>query len=347
MEDLKEKHLLIRVDANTRIGTGHLMRCLALAQAWKDNGGRVVFITACRNEHLLQRLKDEGFGIHLLANSYPDPSDWEHTKDVLALYPNAWVVLDGYNFDEAYQQQVKEKGHRLLIIEALAKLRHYYADIVLNPTLDAQQPHYSCEPYTRLLLGTRYVLLRREFLVWKDWIREISPIARKILVTMGGSDSENVTLKVIQSLREIDIPESEAVVIMGASNPHKEVLEATAGQIHIPMHLITDATDMPELMANADLAITSGGTTCWEMCFMGLPFLMIVIADNQENNARAMQQAGIAESLGRHDNLNREKITAQLQIMMNSQRLRQPMSRGQRKLVDGLGSQRVLSKMKE
>ena len=101
---MTENTLLIRADANTRIGTGHLMRCLALAQAWKDSDGGVIFITDCESAGLLQRLSDEGFQIVTLDRSYPDPGDWEATSQVLAAHPNAWVVLDGSHHHQANHQ---------------------------------------------------------------------------------------------------------------------------------------------------------------------------------------------------------------------------------------------------
>ncbi|MBA7614856.1 UDP-N-acetylglucosamine--N-acetylmuramyl-(pentapeptide) pyrophosphoryl-undecaprenol N-acetylglucosamine transferase [subsurface metagenome] len=347
MEPTQGNPLIIRADASTQIGTGHLMRCLALGQAWKDADGRVTLITACQNKDLLQRLKEEGFDLHPLACPYPDPSDWDYTKDILAAHPNAWVVLDGYHFDEVYQQWVKEVGHRLLVIDSAAHLKHYFADIVLNPYLHAEQLHYSCEPYTRLLLGTSYVLLRREFLAWKDWKREIPKLATRVLVTLGGSDPENITLKVIQALQKIDVPGLEATVVIGASNPHADTLKATAGQSRVPIHLIHNAPNMMELIAQADLAITAGGITPWEMCFMGLPMLIMVTADNQRANVQTMHQAGIAENLGWHKDVDEGKIAGQLKAMINSQGLRQSMSCAQRKMVDGLGPERVLLKMKE
>ena len=89
---MKEKQLLIRVDASTQIGTGHLMRCLALAQAWKDASGQVVFITACHSEALLQQLREERFDIHLLTHSYPDPGDWDFAEDILDEHPELVAI---------------------------------------------------------------------------------------------------------------------------------------------------------------------------------------------------------------------------------------------------------------
>lgn len=347
MESLKERHLVIRVDASTQMGTGHLIRCLALAQAWKDAGDEVTFITACQSEGLLQRLREEEFDIHLLSCPYPDPSDWVYTKDVLASHPNSWVVLDGYHFDEVYQRWVKETGHRLLVIDDMAHLKHYYVDIVLNQNLHAEQLHYSCEPYTRLLLGSRYVLLRREFLAWRDWKREIPEVARRVLVTLGGGDPENHTLKVIQALQKVDIPGLEAIVVIGASNPHAEVLEAAIGQSRIPIRLIHDARNMPELMTWADMAVSSAGTTTWELLFLGTPTLFLVLADNQSNIAEQIESQEVGKSLGQAENITVQSLVESIASLAKGFNLRVRVSENARQIVDGQGGHRVLEALRE
>jgi UDP-2,4-diacetamido-2,4,6-trideoxy-beta-L-altropyranose hydrolase len=345
MEHLEVKHLIIRADASTEIGTGHLMRCLALAQAWKDAEGQVTFISACQNEGLLQRLREEKFDVHVLGHTYPDSSDWDYTKNILADHSSAWVVLDSYHFDEVYQQRVKEAGHRLLVIDDMAHLKHYYADILLNQNLHAEQLHYSCEPYTRLLLGTRYVLLRREFLGWKDWKQEIPEIARRVLVTLGGGDPENYTLKVIQALRKVDVPGLEATVVVGASNPHANTLEAAIGQSRIPIHLSPDARNMPELMAWADLAVSAGGSTVWELAFMGVPTITLVLADNQQYIVKELNRAGVTLALGWCTDMSSVDMGAAFMQLSRASRVRMEMIQRGQQLVDGKGGQRVISAM--
>jgi len=337
--------LIIRADANAEMGTGHLMRCLALAQAWKDAGGGATFITACEGEALLQRLREEKFDVHVLGHSHPDSSDWDYTKNILAAYPSAWVVLDGYHFNEVYQQRVKEAEHRLLVIDDMAHLKHYYADIVLNQNLHAEQLHYSCEPYTRLLLGTRYVLLRREFLGWKDWRRDIPEVARRVLVTLGGGDPENYTLKVIQALQKVDVSGLEATVVIGASNPHADVLEAAIGQSRIPIHLSPNARNMPELMAWADLAVSAGGSTVWELAFMGVPTIALVLADNQQYIVRELNRAGITLDLGWCTGMSSVDIGAAFMQLSRALGVRMEMIQRGQQLVDGRGGQRVISAM--
>ena len=341
------KPLIIRADANAHIGTGHLMRCLALAQTWKDCGGEVAFITTCQSTALLQRLSDEGFQIVTVEQSYPDLADWETTSQVLIEHPDAWVVLDGYHFGESYQQRVKEAGHRLLVIDDMAHLEHYYADIVLNQNLHAEQLHYCCEPYTQLLLGTQYVLLRREFLKWQSWQREIPKVARKLLVTLGGGDPDNVTLKVIRALEQVDVDELEAVVVVGASNPHFRELQSAICNLRSAIRLVQNVTNMPGLMAWADVAVSAGGSTCWEMAFMGLCSLILVTAENQRAVAAGLHERGVAVSLGWWEKVRDQEVAELLASLTEDATKSAEMSQLGRQLIDGQGLKRILAVMEE
>ena len=345
MVDSGNKHLIIRADASTEVGTGHVMRCLALGQAWKDAGGNVVFVTACQSEGLLQRLAEEGFEVHVLSQSYPDQSDWDHTKQLLVEHPDAWMVLDGYHFDEVYQRHVKETGNRLLVIDDMAHLKHYYADIVLNQNLHAQQLHYNCEPSSQLLLGTKYVLLRREFLGWKDWKRDIPEVARRILVTLGGSDPQNHTLKVMQALQRLDAPCAEATVIIGASNPHASVLEEAARQSCVSIRLTQAVRKMPDLMAWADLAISGAGTTIWELLFLRTPTLALILADNQRYVAEQIDARGLARTLDASEDMSIATLAQTVCSLLKDFDSRKKMSTKGRRVVDGNGASRVMTIM--
>jgi UDP-2,4-diacetamido-2,4,6-trideoxy-beta-L-altropyranose hydrolase len=333
--------MVVWVDAGTQIGTGHLMRCLALAQAWKDKGGEVIFLTACQNEGLLQRLREEEFGLHVL--SHPVPEDWNDTRKILSNYSDAWVVLDGYHFDETYQRRVKEAGHRLLVIDDMAHLKHYYADIVLNQNLHAEQLRYSCEPYTRLLMGTRYVLLRREFLTWRGWERKIPEVARQVLVTLGGADLENHTLKVIQALQQVNTSGLETIVVVGASNPHADVLEAAIRESHIPLRLIYDANNMPELMAWADVAVASAGTTVWELAFMGCATISYVRNPVQEAIIRELDRLQVLKYQGYLDRMEPDSLLSAIHEFSRDRDRRHAVCQLGRKIVSGKGTERILS----
>jgi len=322
------------------------MRSLALAQAWKDSGGGVIFITDCENVGLLQRLSSEGFQIVTLGRSYPDSADWEATSQVLAAHPNAWVVLDGYHFDPTYQRRIKGAGHQLLVIDDMAHLEHYYADIVLNQNLHAEQLNYSCESYTRLLLGARYVSLRSEFLVWRGWQREIPKVGHKVLIALGGGDPDNQTLKVIRALQEVNVNGLEAVVVVGASNPHFRELESAIRNLQFTIRLIQNVTNMPELMAWADVAVSAGGSTCWEMAFMGLPSVVLILANNQRPIAEQLNQVGAAMNLGWYEDTSSAEIAKALTRLLTAVAARAGMAQRGQQLVDGEGVTRVLMHIK-
>ena len=342
MEPRGESPLIIRADANVQMGTGHLMRCLALTQAWKDAGGKVIFITACQSEGLLQRLREEGFDIHILASQHPDSDDWEYTKDILDKNTNSWLVLDSYHFDEVYHQKVKESGHRLLVIDDMAHLKHYYADIVLNQNLHAELLQYSCEPYTHQLLGTQYVLLRREFLAWRDWKWEIPEIARRVLVTLGGGDPANHTLKLIHALEKVKINSLEATVVVGANNRNTDTLEAAAKQSNIPVRLICNAENMPELMAWADVAVSTAGTAVWELAFMGVPSIVGISAPIEEFLVNGLEKYGLFLNIGWLHRLSVVQLQEAMSRLIKDKTMRSNMTILGQRLVDGAGCSNVL-----
>jgi len=321
------------------------MRCLALAQAWKDSGGEVAFITTCESAGLLQRLSDEGFEAIQLDSHYPDPGDWEATSQVLAAHPNAWAVLDGYHLDEAYQKQVKEAGHRLLVIDDMAHLEHYYADIVLNQNLHANQLHYSCEPYTQLLLGPQYVLLRREFLQWQGWKREIPEMAHKVLVTLGGGDPDNVTLKVIRAMNNLKSKDLEVKVVIGPFNPHMVLLKEAIRHSPFTIQLLRSVANMPELMAWADVAISGGGSTCWEIAFLGLPNMILQLAENQRGIAEGLDSRGVGLNARWYAEISELDLAQALKTLMFNPARRKTMSEEGQKLVHGTGTDKVVSVM--
>jgi len=269
-------------------------------------------------------------------------------------------VLDGYHFDEVYQQRVKDAGHRLLVIDDMAQLKHYYADILLNQNLHAAELHYSCEPYTRLLLSTHYVLLRREFLAWRDWQRDVPELAQRVLVTLGGTDPENHTLKVIEALQKVDVPGLEAVVAIGISSLYADAVEAAARQSRVPIRLIRDARDMPGLMAGADMAIAMAGSTVWELMFMGLPSILTAAADNQQPIARSVADAGAAIWIDRElaeqaqmptgevsQFTSEEKMANIIESLSRDNALRLEMARKGKQLVDGTGAEGIISEMSQ
>ncbi len=343
---MKSDRLLFRVDASTRMGTGHVMRCLALAQAWQDDGKQAIFVMATEASALETRLRSENIEIEHLSVIPGSVEDAKKTICFAQHIETNWVVLDGYHFDAKYQETLKEAELKLLYIDDCGYANHYYADIILNQNICADENLYlNREPYTQLLLGTRYALLRREFLQWRGWQRETPSVARKVLVTLGGSDPDNATLKVIQALKQVDIENLEAMVVVGGSNPHYEKLSAAIRESPFPISLKRNVTNMPELMAWADIAIAAGGSTSWELAFMGLPSIVLVLADNQKEIVNKLSKLSAALNLGWHKDADCKKIEREISYLLYKTALRVEMTQLVRELVDGKGCIRVLSKL--
>lgn len=335
-------NLLIRADTSTQIGTGHVMRCLALAQAWQDTQGQAIFVMANPIPALEERLKSEGMEVVHLTTEPGSLADALETAALAHHFPANWVVVDGYHFGAEYQKTIKDSGLCLLFIDDYGHAEHYYADFVLNQNISAEEQWYQHrEPYTQLLLGTRYALLRREFWQWQGWQRTIPPIAKKILVTLGGADPDNVTLKVIQALQLVELDELDAVIVVGGSNPHYETLEMAVQNSRFPIRLQRNVTNMPELMAWADVAISAGGSTCWELAFMGLPSILLILADNQRAIAQKLASLHQAINLGWHQDVESQNIADTLSALVQSTKQRTHMSKVSQQIVDGQGSDAV------
>lgn len=338
--------LIIRADASIEIGTGHIMRCIALAQGWQDRGGNALFVSHCESDALRERIRQEGFRFIFLDRTCPDSSDLENTLNIIEREktgPANWVVLDGYHFTPDYQQAIREGGLRLLVIDDMNHLPVYHADILLNQNLHALDLKYRCDSDTTLLLGSRYVLLRREFLKYRNFKRNIPDKAQKILVTLGGSDPENVTLRIIDALKNLGDSEIDVKVVIGPANPHTEILSKALTAAHFPNKLLVNPDDMPELMAWADMAISAGGSTCWESIFMGLPSLLIILADNQLGVIEQLSKVDLAINLGHYPELTLGRLSRLIKETIYGYETRSRLSQKSILLVDGLGLNRILN----
>jgi UDP-2,4-diacetamido-2,4,6-trideoxy-beta-L-altropyranose hydrolase len=337
--------LLIRADASPQIGIGHVMRCMALAEAWQAQGGEVVFASASAPQELEQRLDAEGFARRRILGRPGQPEEARETAALARNCSAACVVLDGYHFDPDYRRALGRTGARLLLVVDGVPPDTAGADFVLDQNLGASRPGGVREDSgTRFLLGPRYALLRREFWRWRGRKHPIAPTARKLLVTLGGSDPENMTLRILRALRTL--PESrelEARIVVGPANRHRASLEKELIRAPETWRLLAAPDDMPELVAWADLGISAAGSTCWELAFMGLPFVTIVLADNQRSIAANLARAGVSRDLGWHEQVSAEGLIALVHELFDQAALRMEMGRLGQETVDGFGAERVAS----
>ena len=276
-------HLLLRADASSKIGTGHVMRCLALGQAWQDAGGEVTLAWSEMPSALVARLRDERFATERLIAPPASRTEAEETARLARARDAAWVVVDGYRFYAGYHQHLHDSGLGVMALDDMAHLERYPVDLLLNQNLASSAALYrgKTAERTELLLGPRYSLLRREFRAEFPARVVAAGRARRILVSCGGGDSENITGRVLRRMAATVTGACEVVVLVGAANRHADELRRFAPTLPFPCELRVDARNVAEAMAWADVAITAAGSTVWELVSMRLPALIGAIEENQ------------------------------------------------------------------
>ena len=333
--------LVIRADASPAIGAGHVMRCLALAKAWQSAGGSVTYLMAECIPALEERLDREGIARREIVAPSGSARDAEQTAAEALRANAAWLVVDGYRFDPDYVRGLKAAGLRVLFFDDDGRFDFYPSDVVLNQNSSASPGMYhNRAPITQLLLGTDYVLLRPEFLVEQE-PRQHPAIAREILVTMGGTDPDNVTRNIVLALANVK-KDIEAKIVVGGGNPWQDELQALTDRLAPRVKLERSPQNMATLMSWADVAVSAAGSTCWELAHMGLPSIVIALSADQQGIANALAERGIATSLGWHANLSGERISTAIDVLLENRNQRVAMSARGQKAVDGRGAARVV-----
>ncbi len=329
--------ILIRADATSAIGSGHVMRCLALAKAWQNAGGSVSWLMAESIPALEERLLREGISCNTMSAIPGSSLDAKRTISEARHANAALVVVDGYRFTPDFILAVKAEGFRVLFIDDDGRFESYGSDVVLNQNVSATAEMYARrEAVTRLLLGLEYVLLRPEFLA-EPRRHQHPAVARKVLVTMGGSDPENVTEKVLRAISNLDIATR---VVIGSGNPRNALRWLTVGSPST-VHIERNPENMAPLMNWADVAISAAGSTCWELAYIGLPAMVIPSSEDPRGVAQGVAARGIALNLGWHANLSDEQIRQALTSLLKDHAGRVAMSERGQKLIDGQGAARV------
>jgi UDP-2,4-diacetamido-2,4,6-trideoxy-beta-L-altropyranose hydrolase len=341
--DARMLSVAIRADASVEIGSGHVMRCAALATALRARGAAVVFV--CRGEpgDLLAWLDSAGFAVRRLA---PSVAGWEEdaaaTRAALAGINPDWLIVDHYQLDARWEQSMRPAAGSIMAIDDLAD-RPHDCDLLLdqNLYLDSAARYAGRVPAgcTRLL-GPGYALLRPQFRSARAHVRTRASEVGRVLLAFGGSDAGNETAKALRAIRLLDRPGVQIDVVVGAANPHRAMLNKYCHALHgVALHCQVD--DMARLMLRADLCIGAGGSTSWERCCVGLPTLAVAIAANQVEAARTLDQLGYVRFLGSADRVSEQEIAQALAQAMDDGAALQAMAQHGMKLVDGEGASRV------
>jgi UDP-2,4-diacetamido-2,4,6-trideoxy-beta-L-altropyranose hydrolase len=322
------------------MGTGHLMRMRAIAEGYRQRGVDVHLLTAACEAALLDPFRDLGVTVHATDAVCPDPADGERLSEVVGAVHPSWIVVDGYHFDVEYLRHARSGGSRILVIDDMASLAAYPVEVVVNQNAHADQLTYPAMPGTRLLRGPDYVLLRTEFRA-KAPRRGRTGDVDRVLVTLGGADPFCVTEVVVAALGRSRSP-IRATIVVGASNARATEITAAAAEIGPELRVVRAANDMRKLMAAADLAISTAGTTVWELAYMGVPALLIEGGTAERLLAAGLARIGLFEEIGRAGELDAGAVATALERRIKDRDWRAVMSERGMQTVDGRGVDRVL-----
>ena len=309
---------VFRVDASTQIGSGHVMRCLTLAQKLKkEKQADVYFAIRFLEGNLINLVRDKGFTVLCLPeapvnNELQGYAKWltvtqkQDAKDTIAaineLLNIDLLIIDSYAIDYTWESELRPFVKQIMVIDDLANRKHD-CDILLDQNfyLNKKNRYEGLVPRNcKLYLGPKFALLREEFYKAKEHLRKRDGSIKNILVFFGGSDLTNETEKAIQAIILLDKPDIKVNVVVGSANKNKEKIEKLCKQYQ-QFSFHCQINNMAELMNEADLAIGAGGITIWERFFMELPSIVISIADNQRKICEDCAVEGLFRYLGNYD----------------------------------------------
>jgi len=340
-----------RVDASLQMGTGHVMRCLTLASALKDNGANVEFICRKHKGGLIDKIRLSGFNVHelevfeevdnkLVHSHWLGAAQQQDADDCIEIFKaekSNWLIVDHYALDEKWQKKLKPYYEKLMVIDDLADRKHQ-CDVLLDQNFGRSSKDYEelVPTSAKLLMGSKYVLLRPEFEKNRQYSlsRRKDENFKKLLINMGGSDPDNITGKVIERLQIAKLPKDvEVTIVMGKTAPHLANVITSANKLPYRSEVKVDVDNMAELMANADIAIGASGATTWERCCMGLPTIQLITAYNQEF---------IAQKLNKINAIKLVEIDDVVENLENFQHWMKGTGESASKVTNGSGIQRIL-----
>ena len=355
-------HILIRCDASLLIGSGHVIRCRTLARELQRRGAEVCFLCRRQPGDLIGLLEQEFqvlalpeqplvaceglegsdlYGAWLGCTQEQDAAQCLEVLAVAGINGISWIVADHYGLDASWEEQLvaglpgTDAGPKLLVIDDLAD-RPHQADLLLDQNFFGEATHQRYQdlvpPQCRQLLGPHYALLGPEYAQLHPLVVPRTEL-RRVLVFFGGVDPSNLTGRALEALMDPALADLAVDVVLGLQSPHRQaVAELVARRPHTTLH--GPLPSLAGLIARADLAIGACGATTWERVCLGLPSLVVAIADNQLPAAMALDQAGYIHFLGDTSSVSSKQIHA---VVMKAMQTSWPKAFG-RKLVNGRGA---------
>lgn len=362
--------VVFRADASLKIGTGHVMRCLTLAGALTKRGASCQFICRAHRGHLLNLIRCKGYEVHVLPEisleevkghfvvtdgeigesglahghwlGSSQAQDVAGCAPILAGIQPDWVVVDHYALDINWERALAPYYRKLMAIDDLAD-RGHACDLLLDQTYrrDVEDYRHLVPESCRLLCGSQYALLRPEFSELRFYSlqrRRMLTEIHQLLITMGGIDKDNITGQVLGALRGCPLPvECEIVVIMGAMAPWQDAVRDQAREMQWATRVLVGVDNMAQLMAESDLIIGAAGATAWERCCLGVPTIMLVLAENQRGIGQVLSAVRAAHLVDTTALKDGRLVTQELVEPRNIT----DMSRAAAAITDGLGASRV------
>ncbi|WP_180105763.1 MULTISPECIES: UDP-2,4-diacetamido-2,4,6-trideoxy-beta-L-altropyranose hydrolase [unclassified Acinetobacter] len=347
----------IRADASIQIGSGHIIRCLSIADQLKAQGHQCFFISRNHDGNLVDFVTQRGYQTFILENDQENTElllnteyqkwlgvsevyDAEQTVSLItAQYQKIdWVIVDHYGLSTKWETSLKKIAKHILVIDDLAN-REHDADIILDCGMFHVERDYTLlnKFKAKILVGPKYALLRPEFAEYRKKVKTnqtafTTPL--KLLINLGGVDKDNLTTQILNIIENTVCPyEVELTIIMGLNAPWKSTVIERAKQLKHSTQVLVNVSNMAELMVNHDLAIGAAGSTAWERCCLGLPTIMICMADNQKMIAKGLHDLGVTISLDQTE--IKTKLSIVLQKIKPAQ-LRE-MQRKSMQITEGLG----------
>jgi len=342
-------NIFIRTDASIDIGTGHVTRCLTLADGLKKKDAAISFICRKESGNLIEYIENKGYRVNPLPTNIDILADRDLTQKILQEQqkPTDWMIIDHYEIDASWESTLRKFVKKIMVIDDLANRKHD-CDILLGQNYSGNHNRYNglVPRHCIQLLGPEYALLRPQFREARESLRERDGEIKRILVFMGGADPFNETCKALRGIQMLDRHDIAVDVVTGASNPNRDEVEKLASLIS-GTTFYCNVNNMAELMAAADLCVGAGGTSTWERCCLGLPVIAMILAENQRKTVEDIERTGIGINLGRHEGVKKSDIKSSIDYLLKNPEKVRGMSLRAMEIVDGRGTDRVSRELLE
>ena len=349
-----------RVDASATIGTGHVMRCLTLANTLQKQGVSCIFISRHlpayikeiiefnghksipSDDHCQSEPSDELPHAHFLGTS--QIQDAEQTAKILEALNVDWLIIDHYGIDQRWESALRPHAKQVLVLDDLAD-RDHDCDLLVDQNLypDMYTRYVECMPKSaKALLGVQYAILRPEFCDARERVKARKGKVKRLFVFFGGMDSANYTLPVLQTLVDLELKGCAVDVVIGAEHPTRNEVQNICKKQAYTCYIQTK--DMAKLLLKADAAIGAGGSTSWERCCLGLPSLAFIVAPNQEALTLHADHLGLLRVARAHLN-DGDALRREIADFLNADVERECMSKACLESIDAQGAQRIIDQM--